>query len=67
MDHSHNSDRYLTFHVRAANALGWTLEDVQSMGLRNVRENLRTVDDALAAEATEYINIGRVLFGVAGE
>jgi hypothetical protein len=48
----------VTFHERAAEALGWSVRDVQSFSLPTLREMLREKHPKLAAEATEMMNGG---------
>jgi 3'-phosphoadenosine 5'-phosphosulfate sulfotransferase (PAPS reductase)/FAD synthetase len=45
-------------HQRIATALGWSLSDVRSMSLPSLREMVRSVDPALAAEISDVIQRG---------
>lgn len=50
-------------HRRIAAVLEWSTSDVQSMSLPALRDLVRTVDPALAAEITERIRSGRIILG----
>jgi hypothetical protein len=52
-----------SIHERAAAALGWSVEDTQRMSLQALREVVRSVDPALAAEMDQAIRSGSYIVG----
>lgn len=50
-------------HARAAKALGWTIEETQSMSFQSLREVVRKHDPALANEITRQIQSGEYIKG----
>ncbi len=48
----------MDLHQRIAEALGWSLEDVQSFSLPALRELVRPVSPKLADHITETIHLG---------
>ena len=52
-----------SLHERAAAALGWPVADTQSMSLQSLREVVRPVNPALAAEMDRELRSGRYIAG----
>lgn len=52
-----------SIHERAARALGWPLQDVQSLSFHSLRELVRPVDPGLASEMTEAIQTSAYVTG----
>ena len=52
-----------SIHERAAAALGWSVADTQSMSLQALREVVRPVNPALAAEIDREVQSGRYIVG----
>jgi hypothetical protein len=50
-----------SLHDRAAKALGWTVEETQSMSLQSLREQVRFLDKSLADDITDAIESGRYI------
>lgn len=52
-----------SLHERVANALGWTVKDVQSFSFQALREVVRPVSDKLAHELDAAIRSGSYSVG----
>lgn len=52
-----------TLHERAAAALGWPVQDTQSMSLASLRELVRPVNPGLASDISAVIGSGSHIVG----